>query len=194
MAKKNIGAHPAISPIPAFMVSCADKEDNSDIITISYGGIVSAVPPMVYISVRDTRYSYPMLKESNEFVINIPGEDLAKETDICGITTGRKVDKWELCGLTKEAGEIVKAPMIKECPVNMECVTRHVIHLGSHDIFLAEVVATHAEEGVLNDKDKVMIDKVKPFAFCYNIQEYWTLKDLIGHYGWAKQDLNEMNK
>lgn len=194
MAKKNIGAHPAISPIPAFMVSCADKEGNSDIITISYGGIVSAVPPMVYISVRDTRYSYPMLKESNEFVINIPGEDLAKETDICGITTGRKVDKWELCGLTKEAGEIVKAPMIKECPVNMECVTRHVIHLGSHDIFLAEVVATHAEEGVLNDKDKVMIDKVKPFAFCYNIQEYWTLKDLIGHYGWAKQDLNEMNK
>lgn len=160
MAKKNIGAHPAISPIPAFMVSCADKAGNSDIITISYGGIVSAVPPMVYISVRDTRYSYPMIRESNEFVINIPGENLAKETDICGITTGRKVDKWELCNFTKEAGEIVKAPMIKECPVNMECVTRHVIHLGSHDIFLAEVVATHAEEDVLNEKDKVMIDKV----------------------------------
>lgn len=191
MAKKNIGAHPAVSPIPAFMVSCADKEGNSDIITISYGGIVSANPPMVYISVRDTRYSYPMLKEVNDFVINIPSEDQAKETDYCGITTGRKVDKWKLCNFTEEKGEFVKSPMIKECPVNMECVTRHVIHLGSHDIFLAEVVATHADESVLNDKDKVMIDKVKPFAFCYNIQEYWSLKELIGHYGWSKPELDK---
>ena len=96
MAKKNIGAHPAVSPIPAFMVSCADKEGNSDIITISYGGIVSANPPMVYISVRDTRYSYPMLKEVNDFVINIPSEDQAKETDYCGITTGQDGARYPL--------------------------------------------------------------------------------------------------
>ena len=93
MAKKNIGAHPAVSPIPAFMVSCADKEGNSDIITISYGGIVSANPPMVYISVRDTRYSYPMLKEVNDFVINIPSEDQAKQTASFDTKTRRHVDE-----------------------------------------------------------------------------------------------------
>lgn len=191
MAKKNIGTSAAVSPIPAFMATCADKEGNSNIITISYGGIVNANPAMVYISVRDTRYSYHMLKETGEFVINIPGEDLAKATDICGITTGRKVNKWEAAGLTPMPAEIVKVPMIKECPVNIECVTRHVLRLGSHDIFLGEVVAAHADEEVLNDRDKVMIDKLRPFAFCYNIQEYWTLDKLIGHYGWAAKEMKE---
>ena len=190
MAKKNIGAVSAISPIPAFMATCADKEGNSNIITISYGGIINANPAMVYISVRDTRYSYHMLKETGEFVINVPGEDLAKATDICGITSGRKVNKWEAAGLTPVPAEIVKVPMIRECPVNIECVTRHVMRLGSHDIFLAEIVATHADEEVLNENNKVMIEKFKPFAFCYNIQEYWTLDSLIGHYGWAHKEMD----
>jgi flavin reductase (DIM6/NTAB) family NADH-FMN oxidoreductase RutF len=188
MAKKNIGAFSAVSPIPAFMATCANKVGESNIITISYGGTINANPAMVYISVRDTRYSYPMLKETGEFVINIPGENLAKETDLCGITSGRKVNKWELAKLTPVEAAIVKVPMIKECPVNIECVTRHIIKLGSHDIFLAEIVATHVDEEVLNDKDKVMIEKFKPFAFCYNIQEYWTLDKRLGHYGWAGKD------
>lgn len=191
MSKKNIGAVSAVSPIPAFMATCVDKEGNSNIITISYGGTINANPAMVYISVRDTRYSYHMLKETGEFVINIPGENLAKETDICGITSGSKVNKWELTKLTPIKAEIVKVPMIKECPVNIECVTKHIIKLGSHDIFLAEIVATHADEEVLNDKNKVMIEKFKPFAFCYNIQEYWTLNELIGHYGWAAKDMDK---
>ncbi|QAT48362.1 flavin reductase family protein [Caproiciproducens sp. NJN-50] len=189
MAKKNIGAATAVSPIPAFMVTCANKAGEANIITISYGGIINANPPMVSISVRDSRYSYPMLKETGEFVVNIPGENLAKETDICGIRSARNVNKWELAQLTPQPSSIVKAPMIKECPVNMECIVRHVVALGSHDIFLAEVVATHIDEEILDDKDKVMIEKFKPFAFCYNSQEYWTLDKLIGHYGWANKYL-----
>ena len=188
MSKKNIGAVAAVSPIPAFIATVADKAGNSNLITISYGGIVNAIPPMVYMSVRDTRYSYPMLKETGEFVINIPGENLTKETDLCGILSASKVDKWEAAKLTKIPASIVKVPMIEECPVNIECVTKHVIPLGSHDIFIAEVVATHADEEVLNDKNKVMIEKFKPFAFCYNAQEYWTLNGLIGHYGWAAKE------
>lgn len=189
MAKKNIGAHTAISPIPAFMVTCADKNGESNIITISYGGIVAATPPMVSISVRDSRYSYHMLKETGEFVVNIPGENLAKATDICGIRSARNVNKWELAELSPEPAEVVKVPMIKECPVNMECVVRHIIALGSHDIFLAEVVATHIDEDMLDKDDKVIIDRFKPFAFCYNSQEYWSLDKLIGHYGWANKEL-----
>ncbi|MDR3354458.1 MAG: flavin reductase family protein [Synergistaceae bacterium] len=188
MAKKNIGAIAAVSPIPAFIATVADKAGNSNLITISYGGIVNAVPPMVYMSVRDTRYSYPMLKETGEFVINIPGENLTEETDLCGIISASKLDKWEASNLTKIPASIVKVPMIEECPVNIECVTKHIIALGSHDIFIAEVVATHADEDVLNDENKVMIDKFKPFAFCYNAQEYWTLNRLIGHYGWAAKE------
>ncbi len=191
MSKKNIGAVAAVSPIPAFIATVADKEGNSNLITISYGGIVNAVPPMVYMSVRDTRYSYDMLKETGEFVINIPGENLTKETDLCGILSARKADKWDVTGFTKIPASIVKVPMIKECPVNIECVTKHVIALGSHDIFIAEVVATHADEEVLNDKDKVMIDRFKPFAFCYNVQEYWTLNNLIGHYGWTAKEAKQ---
>lgn len=191
MAKKNIGAVSAISPIPAFMATCADKNGNSNIITISYGGIINAIPPMAYISVRDTRYSYHMLKETGEFVINIPGGNLTKETDLCGILSARKVNKWEAAKLTPVEASIVKVPMIKECPVNIECVIKHIIALGSHDIFLAEIVATHADEEVLNDKNKVMIDKFKPFAFCYNAQEYWTLDSLIGHYGWAAKEIDK---
>lgn len=185
MSKKNIGIVSAVSPIPAFMATCADKEGKSNIITISYGGIINANPAMVYISVRDTRYSYYMLKETGEFIINIPGENLAKETDLCGITSGSKVDKWQLTNLTPVQASIVKVPLIKECPVNIECVTKHIIKLGSHDVFLAEIVATHADEEVLNDKNKVMVEKFKPFAFCYNAQEYWSLNELIGHYGWT---------
>lgn len=188
MSKKNIGAVSAVSPIPAFMATCADKEGNSNIITISYGGTINAIPPMVYISVRDSRYSYHMLKETGEFVVNIPGENLTKETDLCGILSAKKVNKWEAAKLTPVQASIVKVPMIKECPVNIECVTRHIIALGSHDIFLAEIVATHVDEEVLNDKNKIMIDKFKPFAFCYNAQEYWTLNECIGHYGWAAKD------
>jgi flavin reductase (DIM6/NTAB) family NADH-FMN oxidoreductase RutF len=185
MSKKNIGAVTAISPIPAFIATVADKDGNSNLITISYGGIVNAIPPMVYMSVRDTRCSYRMLKETGEFVINIPGENLTKETDLCGILSASKVDKWETTRLTRIPASIVKVPMVKECPVNIECVTKHVIALGSHDIFIAEVVATHADEDVLSENNKIMIEKFKPFAFCYNAQEYWTLNGLIGHYGWT---------
>lgn len=188
MSKRNIGAVSAVSPIPAFMATCADKEGNSNIITISYGGTINAIPPMVYMSVRPSRHSYHMLKETGEFVVNIPGENLTKETDLCGILSANKVDKWEATKLTPIPAEIVKVPMIKECPVNIECVTKHIIALGSHDIFLAEIVATHVDEEVLNDKNKIMIDRFKPFAFCYNAQEYWTLGEYIGHYGWAAKE------
>jgi len=132
-----------------------------------------------------------MLKETGEFVINIPGENLAKETDLCGIISARKANKWEVTGFTPVEATKVKVPMIKECPVNIECVVKHIVALGSHDIFLAEIVATNVDEEMLNDKNKVLIEKLKPFAFCYNSQEYWTLDRLIGHYGWASKEIDK---
>ncbi|MGE4557562.1 MAG: flavin reductase family protein [Desulfovibrionaceae bacterium] len=186
MAKIVAKTKTTLSPLPALLVTCQDASGKSNIITISYVGVVNATPPMIYISVRPPRFSYPMIKESGEFVINIPGDDLQKETDHCGITSGRNVDKWELTGLTPAPATKVKAPLIKECHVNLECVTKQIIPLGTHDMFLAEVVAVDADEEYLQPGGKVDIDKIRPFAFCYDAMEYWSLKDCIGPYGFSK--------
>ncbi|MEW6266200.1 MAG: flavin reductase family protein [Thermodesulfobacteriota bacterium] len=189
MAKKILKVKTTLAPLPALLVTCQDREGNSNIITISYAGVVNADPPMIYISVRPPRHSYNMIKESGEFVINIPGENVLKETDYCGIVSGSKVDKFQATGFTAIPAAKVKAPLIKECPVNLECMVKNVIPLGSHDLFLSEVVAVQADEDVLHPDDKVDIEKVKPFSFCYDSMQYWSLKERIGAYGFTKGKL-----
>ena len=132
-----------VYPLPAVMVSCADKEGNSNIITVAWTGTVCTNPPMAYISVRPERHSYKMIRETGEFVINLTTEALAFATDYCGVRSGRDVDKFSEMKLTKEQGSVVAAPMIKESPVNIECKVREVQEFGSHHMFLADVVAVH---------------------------------------------------
>ena len=133
-------------PLPAVMVSVTDGQGNDNIITVAWTGTICTNPPMVYISVRPSRYSYEMLKKTGEFVINLTTEELAFATDYCGVRSGRDVDKFKEAHLTKEPAQFVKAPMIKESPVSIECRVTEVKELGSHHMFLAEVLAVHAQQ------------------------------------------------
>ena len=146
MAKQTWKAGNMLYPLPAVMVSVTDGKGQDDIITVAWTGTICTNPPMVYISVRPSRFSHHMLMETGEFVINLTTEKLTRATDYCGVRSGRDVDKFKETGLTREKAEFVKAPMIKESPVSIECRVTEVKKLGSHDIFLAEVLAVHADE------------------------------------------------
>ena len=171
-------------PLPAVMVSVGDREGNANILTIAWTGTVCTNPPMVYISVRPERYSYHMIEESGEFVINLTTERLARATDYCGVRSGRDVDKWKECGLTKKKASTLKyAPAVKEAPVNIECRVVRIEKLGSHHMFLAEVTAVQAEEAYLDEKGKLDLNSTGLIAYSHG--EYLGLGEKIGTFGYS---------
>ena len=172
-------------PLPVVMVSLADRDGRSNIITLAWVGTVCTNPPMVSISVRPERYSYPILKETGEFVINLTTKELAFATDYCGVKSGRDVDKFKEMGLTPIPASEVKAPMIKESPVNIECKVRQILPLGSHDMFLADVVAVHADEKYIDEKGAFDISKCDLIA--YSNGNYYSLGKKIGRFGFSVQ-------
>ena len=170
-------------PLPVVMVSVADKEGRNNIITIAWAGTVCSNPPMVSISVRPERYSYDIIKETGEFVINLTTKDLTFATDYCGVKSGRDVDKFKEMGLTALPGKEVKAPLIAESPVNIECKVTQVIPLGSHDMFLAEVVAVHVDEKYMDENGKFHLDKAEPIAYSHGA--YLSTGELLGTFGYS---------
>lgn len=183
MAKKRKPPSEALFPVPTVLVSCAGPDGKANIITIAWTGVVCSSPPLVSISVRPSRYSHGLIRETGEFVLNIPGLRHVKETDWCGIVSGRKTDKFKGTGFTQEKASEIRVPLIKECPVNIECRTRQVLNLGAHDLFIAEVLAVHYDEEVLDKDGSVCIEKAAPFT--YNQGEYWSLGRKIGSYGFS---------
>lgn len=183
-----------VYPLPAVMVSCADKEGNSNIITVAWTGTVCTNPPMAYISVRPERHSYQMIRETGEFVINLTTKDLAFATDFCGVRSGRDIDKFSEMNLTKEQASVVSAPMIGESPVNIECKVTEVKELGSHHMFLADVVAVHVDDCYMNENQKFELGKAEPIAYSHG--EYYSLGELIGTFGYSvkKKKSNETIK
>lgn len=177
-----------VYPLPAVLVSVTDKKGKDNVFTVAWTGTVCTNPAMVYISVRPSRYSYPMIKETGEFVINLTTKNLAYATDFCGVKSGREIDKFQKCHLTKEKGQYVEAPLIKESPVNIECRVVQTIACGSHDMFLAKVLAVHADKKYMDDKGKFDLTKAKPIV--YNHGEYYDLGKKIGKFGYsiAKKD------
>lgn len=171
-------------PIPAVMVSCGTME-KSNIITVAWTGILNTDPAMVYISVRPSRHSYNMIKEQGEFVINLTTRDLAKATDWCGVKTGAKVDKFKEMNLHKEKANFVKCPMIKESPVSVECKVKEIRELGSHHMFVAEVLAINADEKYIDEKGAFDISKCDLIA--YSNGHYYTLGKKIGKFGFSVQ-------
>ena len=149
-------------PLPVVLVSVADGDGRYNLITIAWAGTVCTNPPMVSISVRPERYSYPILRETGEFVINLATRELAYATDYCGVKSGRDVDKFSALGLTALPGEKVRAPLLGESPVNIECKVVQVTELGSHHMFLAEVAAVHADGKYMDGKHKFQLDKAAP--------------------------------
>lgn len=173
-----------VYPLPAVMVSCADKEGNDNIITVAWTGTVCTNPAMVYISVRPERHSYHMIRESEEFVINLTTEKLAKATDWCGVRSGRDFDKWKEMKLTRGKAETLSyAPIIEESPVCIECKVVEVKELGSHHMFLAEVKAVRVDEAHMNEKGKFELNKTGLLAYSHG--EYFALGKNLGTFGWS---------
>lgn len=170
-------------PLPVVMVSVADKAGKANIITVAWVGTICSDPPMVSISVRPERYSYNILKETGEFVINLTTEKLAFATDYCGVKSGRDVDKFKEMGLTKRKAEYVNAPLIEESPVNIECKVKDIIKLGSHDMFTADVLAVHADEEYKNEKGRFCLEKANPIVYSHG--EYLSLGKVLGTFGYS---------
>ena len=173
-----------IYPIPAVMVSCGTME-KSNIITVAWTGILNTNPAMCYISVRPERYSYNLIRESGEFVINLTNEQLAYATDWCGVKTGAKVDKFKEMKLTKEKANFVNCPMIKESPVSVECKVKEIRELGSHHMFVAEILGINADEKYINENGAFDISKCDLIA--YSNGNYYSLGKKIGRFGFSVQ-------
>lgn len=171
-------------PLPAVMVSTADKNGADNIITVAWTGTVCTNPAMLYISVRPERYSYHMLRESGEFVVNLTTEKLRRATDWCGVRSGRDVDKWKEMKLTRgKANTLQYAPIIEESPVNIECKVTEVKELGSHHMFLAEVQAVQVEETYMDENGKFSLNDTGLLAYSHG--EYLTLGKSLGTFGWS---------
>ena len=193
MGKQTWKAGNMVYPLPAVMVSCADKEGHNNIITVAWTGTVCTNPAMAYLSVRPERHSYKMIRESGEFVINLTTEKLAYATDWCGVRSGRDFDKFQEMKLTAGKSETLEyAPIIEECPVNIECKVVEVKELGSHHMFLAEVKAVRVDESYMNESGKFELNKTRLLAYSHG--EYFGLGKSIGTFGWSVKKLEKKVK
>lgn len=178
-------------PLPPVMVSCGTME-KSNIITAAWTGTVNSEPPMAYVSVRPERYSYAMIKDSGEFVINLTTERLARAADLCGVKSGRDVQKFRLCRLTPAPASAVSAPVIAESPVNIECRVEQRLALGSHDMFLAKVVAVNVDESLLDAKGVLHMERAGLVAYVHG--RYRALGRELGKFGFSVQKKQEAKK
>ncbi len=172
-----------LSPVPAVLVTVRGKSGQDNVLTIAWCGTVCSSPAMVSISVRKERFSYEMLRESGEFVINLVTEDLVRAADYCGVRSGKTEDKFRTAGLTKAPASKVSAPLISESPVNIECRVTEVRELGSHDLFLAEVVAVDVDEKLLDPKGRLSLEQAGLVAYAHG--QYFPLGESIGSFGYS---------
>ena len=170
-------------PLPAVMVSCADAEGKTNILTVAWTGTVCTNPPMLSISVRPERYSCHMIQETGEYVVNLTTEALVRAADLCGVKSGRDVDKWKEAGLTPVPARRVKAPLIGESPVNLECRVEKELALGSHIMFVARVVSVSVDEAYMDEKGSFHLDLAKPV--CYSHGTYFSLGRETGKFGFS---------
>ena len=178
-----------LAPAPPALVTCGDME-HANALAVAWTGIINTVPPKTYISVRPGRYSYSMIKESGEFVINLTSADMIKALDGCGMLTGAKVDKFKKFGLEKQEASEVKCPLVGQSPLSLECRVTDVIELGSHHMFLADVVAVDVEESLIDQHGKLRLDKANLAAFAHG--EYFALGKKIGEFGFSVRKKKKM--
>lgn len=164
-------------PNPVAMISSGDMK-NSNIATIAWTGIINSEPMLVYVSIRPSRFSHEIITKTKEFVINLPNEKLVKQADFCGTKSGREVDKFEVCGLTKRQSSKINVPFIEECPINLECKVLDIQKFGSHDMFLAEVVSTHCDEAMVGEKGEIDFAKANLVTFAG--KEYFASNKVVG--------------
>lgn len=172
-----------LNPVPVVMVTCAGADGKPNIITLAWAGTINSEPPMLSISVRRERYSYGLIKNKGEFAVNLPTAKLVYATDLCGVKSGRDTDKFNITGLTPEKASLIDVPVIKECPVSLECKVKDVIALGSHDLFISEIVAVDVDEALIDANGKLSLEKAD--LICYSHGNYWTLGNSLGFFGYS---------
>ncbi|MBQ2429954.1 MAG: flavin reductase family protein [Alistipes sp.] len=173
-----------IYPLPAVLVSCGEIDGEHNLFTVAWTGTVCTNPPMCYISVRPERHSYEIIKRTGEFIINLTNSKLSRATDWCGVRSGRDYDKFAEMGITAEAAAVVKAPVVAESPVAIECRVKQIIPLGSHDMFLADVVNVLVDEEYINpETGKLELERADMITYSHG--EYFRLGEAIGHFGWS---------
>lgn len=184
MAKQKWKGGALVAPVPPTMISCGSEEDgNANIITIAWTGIINTIPPKTYISVRPKRHSYGIIKNSGEFAINLTTASLVRSADYCGVYTGAKVDKFEKCSLHKEKASEISCPLIAESPLSLECRVTDIISLGTHDMFIADIVAVDVDESLIDKDGKLRLDKAGLAAFAHG--EYFALGEKLGSFGFS---------
>ena len=183
MARINWKPGTMIYPLPAVMVSCGHTPDEYNIITIAWTGTINSDPPMCYISVRPGRHSYDIIKQTGDFVINLTTEKLAKATDWNGCRSGSKFNKWKEMKLTPANAKIVQSPIIEESPVNIECVVKDIVELGTHHMFIADVVNVSVDDTYLDKNGAFRFSKAKPLVYSHG--HYFGMGDKIGKFGWS---------
>ncbi len=171
-----------LAPLPPALVTCKDGE-KENVLTIGWTGILASTPPKTYISVRPSRYSHAILSASREFVIHLPTAAMARVADYCGVYTGKKVDKFEKCGLTRVPSTAVDCPTIAECPVAIECRVTDILSLGTHDMFMADIVAVTVDEALLDSRGKLHMERADLCAYAHG--EYFALGKRVGSFGFS---------
>ena len=170
------------APVPPVLVTCGTME-TANIITVAWTGTVNTKPPMTYVSIRPSRHSYGIIKETGEFAVNLVPTSLVKKADYCGIYTGAKVDKFERCRLSKEPANEINCPILADAPVALECRVTDVISLGSHDMFLADIVAVDVEESLVGEDGKLHLERAGLIAYAHG--DYYELGRRLGHFGYS---------
>jgi flavin reductase (DIM6/NTAB) family NADH-FMN oxidoreductase RutF len=174
----------ALLPAPVVLVTVADSDGRANLLTIAWAGTVCSTPPMLSIAIRPTRYSHKMATEAREFVVNIPRTSQLAQVDLAGVWSGIEHDKFKELGFTPAPATKVAPPLIQECPINLECQVQHQLSLGAHDLFIAEIVAAHYDEELLDSHGRVKTGEIDALAYLEG--EYWSLGERLGSYGRAQ--------
>ena len=182
MAKIKWRGGTLLAPVPPALVTCSDGE-HDNVLTVAWTGIVNSDPPKTYISVRPSRHSHAIIRKSGVFAINLTGESLVRAADWCGVYTGAKVDKFERCQLGREPATEIPCPILSDSPLVLECRVTDVISLGSHDMFLADIVAVDVDESLVDEAGKLHLDRAKLVAYAHG--DYYALGKQLGHFGYA---------
>lgn len=186
MSKISFKGSAILNPVPAVLITSKSKEGNVNVFTVGWIGTACTRPPMITVAIRPERLSYKYIKETEEFVVNLPSKDLVRAVDFCGVRSGKTIDKIKECNLVLEDSEQVSVPGIKQCPVTMECRLKSITPLGSHDLFLAEVVSIHVEETLIDESGRIHLEKAN--LICYSHGEYFPVFNKpLGKFGYSVQ-------
>lgn len=191
MAKISWKPGTMLAPIPPALISCGTM-DNPNVMTAAWTGVICTEPTLVYVSIRPSRFSHQLIRQNSEFVINVPTVKLARAVDMCGVKSGRNADKFALTGLTPQKCVKISAPQVAEAPISLECVVKNVTSYGSHDMFLAEVVAVNVDENLLDKQNALMLDKAGLLAYAHGF--YYALGKKIGKFGWSVEKKSTKRK